>query len=147
MYPIDMAWKIDVIERSVTELLNGSDVVYGSRYTNDAKVNRPIKRRIFSLGYRILIKILFNLEIKDLNGTIALRRSPIMRFRKKLVDDKGFLPTEIAIYARLNHLKLTEIPSEVEDLRNTSNKFVFQAASNMFKGAIRERIKLFTEKD
>ena len=145
IYPIDMAWKIDIIEKSVRELIEGSDIVYGSRYAKGSKVARPLKRRIFSMMYRILIKLFFDIQIRDLNGTIALRKSSVDKFRKKLEDDGGFLPTELAIYGRQYNLKIKEIPSDVQDNRNISNQFVFKTSWVLLKSVIRKRIKLLTE--
>ena len=93
LYDIDMAWKIDVIERSLNELLAGYDIVYGSRYAEGSNVNRPFKRKIFSLGYRLVVRILFNIRIKDWNGNRALKKHPVMEIIDKLEDDTGFFHT------------------------------------------------------
>lgn len=146
IYPIDMAWKLDSISNSIDEIINGSDIVYGSRYAPGSNVHRPFKRRFYSFGYRILIRILFNVHIKDLNGTIAMRKSSILKFKDDLEDDAGFFPTELAIYGINLNLKVTEIPTSVVDLRNTSNDFIFHAASNMLSGAIKKRLKLWFQK-
>ena len=66
------------------------------------------------------------MKIKDLNGTYGFRHSKINQFRDELEDDKGFLPTEIAIYGRKFNLKIVEIHSENQDFRNTSNLFVLR---------------------
>ena len=143
IYPIDMSWKLNTIKNSIEEIMKGTDIVYGSRYAHGSKVHRPLKRRFFSFGYRILIRILFNVKIKDLNGTIAMRKSSVSKFKDKLEDDAGFLQTELAIYGKIHNLKIAEIPTSVVDLRHTSNAFIFSAANNMFSGAVKKRLKLW----
>ena len=145
LYDIDMAWELDIIERSLNELLAGYDIVYGSRYTEGSNTNRPFKRKIFSIGYRILVRILFGIKIKDWNGNRAIRKSAIMKFRDRFEDDTGFFHTELAIYAKQYHLNMKEIPAKVNDLRNSSISFVIKVAFSVLKSSIKKRIRLWFE--
>lgn len=143
LYDIDMGWKIDIIQRSVNELLAGYDIVYGSRYVKGSNTNRPFKRRIFSIGYRVLVRILFNIKIKDWNANKAFRKSSIMKFREKLEDDSGFFHTELVIYGKQYNLKMKEIPADVIDIRNNSNIFVSKVALTVLKSSLKKRISLW----
>lgn len=146
LYDIDMAWKIEIIENSVKEILNGYDIVYGSRYAKDSKTNRPLKRKIFSTGYYILVRILFNIKIRDWNANRACRKSAISKFKDKLEDDTGFLHTELAIYGKRYNLRMKEIPADVHDLRNSSTDYILKVAYSILKSSIKKRIKLWFEK-
>ena len=147
IYQIDLSYNIDIIEDLFNELLKGYDLVYGSRYQKGAIIRRPLKRRIFSFANRIVIKILFNLKIKDLNGVYGIRKSKIMKFRKLLESDDGFLPTEIAIYGKRNNLKMIEIPVNQYDLRHNSFRWAIRIGSKTLKNALKKRIKLWFERD
>ena len=142
LYDIDMAWEVNFIQHALNELVAGNDIVYGSRYLEKSHVNRPIKRKIFSTGYRILVRILFNIKIKDWNGNRGLKKSAIIKFRNKLEDDTGFFHTEMAIYAKKYHLKTKEIPANVHDLRNDSTLYVIKIASSILKRLLKKRITL-----
>jgi hypothetical protein len=145
IYQIDMGFKIDVIKRTLETLLQGYDLVYASRYVKGSNVVRPLQRRIFSFANRIVVRILFNVKIKDLNGVYGMKKSKITQFRHLLEADDGFLPTEIAIYGRKNNLKIIEIPVDVHDMRNSSLSWIIKIASKTFENAIRKRIKLWKE--
>lgn len=145
LYDIDMAWTIDIIEHAVKEILNGYDIVYGSRYAKNSNTNRPLKRKIFSTGYYVLVRILFNIQIRDWNANRACRKSAIMRFRDKLEAEIGFFHTELAIYGKRYKLRMKEIPANVNDLRNSSTDYVLQVAYSVLKSSIKKRIKLWFE--
>lgn len=145
LYDIDMAWQIDIIEKAIHELLSGYDIVYGSRYTYGSDTNRPLKRKIFSTGYRILVRILFGVKIKDWNANRALRKTSIMKFRDKLKDDTGFFHTELVIYGKQYNLKMKEIPAKVNDLRNNSTSFVIKVALSVIKSSLKKWIMLRIE--
>lgn len=142
-YDIDMAWTIDIIETVVSELLKGYDIVYGSRYAENSNTNRPWIRKIFSTGYYLLVRILFNIKIRDWNANRACKKYAIMKFRNKLEDDTGFFHTELAIYAKRYNLRMKEIPANVNDLRNSSTEYVLKVAYSVFKSSIRKRIELW----
>lgn len=145
LYDIDMAWQVDIIEKAIRELLLGYDIVYGSRYADGSDTKRPLKRKIFSIGYRILVRILFGVKIKDWNANRALRKSSIMKFRDKLKDNTGFFHTELVIHGRQYNLRMKEIPAKVNDLRNSSISFVIKVALCVLKSSLKKRIMLWIE--
>jgi len=138
-YPIDMSWKINVIHDSINQLQKGVDVVIGSRGIKNSMVKRPLKRRIFSKGYNILVNCLFDLGIQDTQGTLAFKKSDFLKYNNKLIDDGPFLQTEILIHSKKLDLKLIEIPSIVSDNRKDSSVNVFSFAIDMTKKAIKKK--------
>ena len=136
-YPIDMAWEVNIIEESLEKLKQNFDVVLGSRWIYGSQTERPIKREIFSKFYNILISLLFNLKIRDTQGTVAIKRNDFLKYRKKLEYDGPFLQTEILIYSKKLNLKIIEIPSNVLDKRKNSSiklwSFGFEMAINAIK--------------
>lgn len=143
LYDMDMGWTVDIIESTVKEIINGYDIVYGSRYAKDSNTDRPLKRRIFSTGYYILVRFLFGIKIRDWNANRACRKSTIMKFRNKLEDNTGFFHTELAIYGKRCGLRMKEIPASVNDLRNSSMRYILNIAFAVFKSCIKMRIKLW----
>ncbi len=139
LYDIDMAWKLETIPNLINEINLGYDIVYASRYVKKSKINRPLKRRIFSFGYRVLTRILFGITIKDWNSNRIIRKSSIMKFKDKLKDNTGFFHTELAIYGKKYNLKMKEIAAEVNDLRNNSNQIVFKIAWDVLKSSLKKK--------
>lgn len=142
-YDIDMAWKLNFIEESINEIQKGYDIVYGSRSNKKANVLRPIKRQIFSYGYRFFIKCLFHdVQINDWNANRIFRKSSIMPFRNKLISNSGFIHTEMVVYAKKYHLKMKEIPAIVHDPRNDSLSYIIKITLSVFISALKLRIRL-----
>jgi len=135
-YPIDMAWDIKIIKESILELKENCDVALGSRDIKNASSKRPLKRKIFSKGYNILINFLFKLKIKDTQGTLGIKKSDYEKYKNKLKSDGAFLQTEILIFSKMNNLRIKEIPSIVIDTRKDSSVKVFSFAIEMFRNAL-----------
>ena len=138
-YPIDMAWDLQTIDKSITKLNEGYDVVLGSRNLEQSRTKRPLKRKIFSKGYNLLINLLFNLKIGDTQGTVALKKSDFMKYEKDLDDDGPFLQTEILIYSKKSGLKIKEVPSIVSDMRKDSTVSVLPFSFSMMQKALKKK--------
>ncbi len=137
-YPIDMAWDLEVIGDSV-RALGSADVVFGSRYAAGSQVSRPLLRRLFSLGYRLLVQAVFGLGVRDLNGTVAVRMEAARAIRGGLSSDTAFLPTEMAIEASSRGMRIAEIPCRVVDMRNNSVATVSGHTRDMLRDMIRKK--------
>lgn len=138
-YPIDMAWDLEVIVDSV-RALGSADVVFGSRYAAGSRVDRPILRRLFSLGYRLLVQAVFGLGVRDLNGTVAVRTESARALEGSLRSDTAFLTTEIAIEARSRGMEITEIPCRVVDMRNNSVAVVSGHTRDMLRDMLWKKL-------
>ena len=141
-YPIDMAWDIKIIKESILELKENCDVALGSRDVRNASSKRPLKRKIFSKGYNILINFLFHLGIKDTQGTLGIKKSDYEKYKNKLKSDGAFLQTELLIYSKIDNLRIKEIPSIVIDTRKDSSVKVFSFAIEMLRNALAMKQKL-----
>lgn len=138
-YPIDMSWGLDCIANSFSVLLkNNADIVLGSREHAESICNRPLKRKIFSKFYNIIVNILFDLNVKDTQGTIVLRRSDILNFIDRLDSNNPTFQTQILIYAKRDGLKIIEIPVIVNDIRDDSKVSPIGDGIVMFKALIKE---------
>lgn len=140
-YPIDMAWDMRVIGESVAALDAGADLVFGSRYAKGSRVRRPLRRRLASLGYRIVVQAVFGLGIRDLNGTLAFKMPLVRKFSGGLRSDTAFLPTEMAVSARALGAEIREIPSDVLDLRNNNMGVIAGHTRDMLKDMLATKLK------
>ena len=60
----DLAMPAEVVVPAFLEELKRADVAVGSRYVG-IKADYPLKRRVFSTGYRMLTKMLFHMDVVD----------------------------------------------------------------------------------
>jgi len=141
VYPIDMSWEIECIQNSLLALSDNNNVILGSRGRRDSIVNRPLKRRMFSKMYNLLVNLFFGLHIKDTQCTIAVRKSDLDRFIDKLCSDGAFFQTELLIYAKRQNLNIVEIPVVVNDTRKDSSINPIRDGFSMFKEVVKEYIR------
>lgn len=64
--------------------------VIGSKMHKDSKVNYPLPRKIMSLGYFLLLKMLFRLNIKDTQTGVKLFEADALKKVMRLVSTDGF---------------------------------------------------------
>ncbi len=141
-YPIDITWDFKCISDSFLVLNSGIDVAIGSREHKDSISKRPLKRKILSKLYNILLNFLFDLQIKDSQGTCALKRLDLHKFIDKLDSDTPVFQTQILIYAKKAGLKSVEIPVVANDNRKASKVNLIGDGFSMFKELLREFYKL-----
>lgn len=100
---------------------NNSDVVIGSKMHKDSKLDYPPMRRFVSLGYYLILKVLFGMRIKDTQTGIKLYRAPLI---KKVVPElmiNGYA-FDIEVLALCSHegAKIEELPVQIVYRRNRS---------------------------
>ena len=100
---------------SFLKKLKYADVVIGSKRHPKSKVNYPNTRKILSLGYRGLIKILFNLDIKDTQVGLKVFRYEVLKnvFKKVLVKKYAF-DLELLYNAKKAGYRIIEAPIKIE---------------------------------
>lgn len=123
----DLSTDLQHIPELVNYLEQGYDIVLGSRRMPESKVKRPLARRIISWAFHTLMKIIFNLKVKDLQcGFKAINK----RVRDNIVpktkySEEGFLDTEILAIAysgTSGNYRIKEIPVKWQDERESKFK-------------------------
>jgi glycosyltransferase involved in cell wall biosynthesis len=91
-----------------------ADIVIGSKRVAYSKVHYPFIRRLMSQIYQTLIKILFDLNVKDTQVGLKLFRAEVLRkvFPKILVKRFAF---DLEVLVNANHLgyRIVEAPIEL----------------------------------
>ncbi len=91
--------------------INNYDIVVGSRFIKGAQVKRSFKRKIFSSGLRTILKILFNLKVKDTPcGFKAVNQKVVDQILPHIKNTTWFFDTELLILAQRRGFKIKEIP-------------------------------------
>jgi glycosyltransferase involved in cell wall biosynthesis len=93
----------------------GADVVIGSKRHPLSKLKYPAKRRVISAGYFFLVKLLFQLPLRDTQTGLKLFRREVLRavFPKVLVKRYAF-DLELLVLAHHLGFKIDEAPVIVE---------------------------------
>lgn len=99
----------------------GSDVVIGSKMHKDSKLEYPFARKIFSIGYFCLLKILFGTGLKDTQTGVKLYKGDLLRSIGPLLKVEGYaFDIEMLMLAASRGARITEMPVKVEYTRDTS---------------------------
>ena len=91
-----------------------ADIVIGSKRHPLSKVSYPITRRILSRAYQRLIKILFNLDVKETQvGLKLFRFEALKKIFPKIVVKRFAFDLEILVNANKLGYKVVEAPIEI----------------------------------
>lgn len=125
----DLATNLSAIP-SALAFATDNDLVVGSRYHPDSKVNRTIFRKFFSFGYRTILKILLNVRISDAPCGFKLINKKVRDEVLPLVqNNKWFFDSELLILAESKGFKIKEIPVSWADPREDGDKSRVKAFS------------------
>jgi len=99
-----------------------ADVVVGSKRHPVSRVNYPLKRRIFSIGYHLGIKLLFGLKLSDTQSGIKIfKRKVVEKILPRLLVKRYAMDIEmLAVANYLGFKRIYEAPIEVEFDKKTS---------------------------
>jgi len=100
---------------------HNADVIIGSKLHPASKVNYPMQRKILSIGYRFIVKLLFGLTIKDTQVGMKIFRRKVLEdvLPRLLVKDYAFDIEILAVAYRLKYSRIYESPIELE-FKNSS---------------------------
>ena len=111
---------------------NGFDVIIGSKHHPLSNVKFPIHRKILSIGYQYLIKILFNIPIKDSQvGLKLFKRDVLTDIFQRILCKKYAFDIELLVNINYRNYKIQEAPIDLDLDINGSNVNI-QAFSLMF---------------
>lgn len=93
-----------------------ADIIVGSKRHPVSKVKYPLNRRILSLGYQLLIKLLFGLSLRDTQvGMKIYRRHVLEDVLPRLLVKRFAFDIEILAVARhLGYTRIYDAPIELD---------------------------------
>ncbi|MCP4220610.1 MAG: glycosyltransferase [bacterium] len=108
---IDLSTGLDAFPPMVRAIIDGCDVVIGSRQYKGAKVKRGFKREAISRGYIMVLKILLRFPFTDAQcGFKAVSKKLVNDLFDIIEDDEWFFDTELLYLAHMNGYKVKELP-------------------------------------
>lgn len=103
--------------KAFLEKMGETDVeaVIGSKLHKDSKVNYPKRRKIMSVGYYLILVILFHLPVKDTQTGVKLFKADCLKPIIERVQSTGYA-YDIEILANVSKKggKIAEMPIELE---------------------------------
>ena len=110
---IDADLEIDV--RTLGALLwaidGGADIAIGSKVIHEAWRSRPLRRRIATRGYNLLVRLLLGSPLRDHQAGIkAFRREPTRELLESIDNPRWTWDTELLVAAQARHLRIVEVP-------------------------------------
>lgn len=100
-----------------------ADIIVGSKRHPVSRVNYPLFRHIFSIGYHLWVKILFGLPLSDTQSGIKIfKRKAIKKVLPRLLVKKYAMDIEmLAVAKSLGFKRIFEAPIEVTFDKRTSS--------------------------
>lgn len=110
----------------------GADIVIGSKRHPDSKVIYPWKRKVLSRCYQWLIRVLFNLDVRDTQvGLKLFKREPIVRIMPKVLVKKYAFDLEVLVNATHLGYHIVEAPIDL-NFQRFENRIKFRAIQDIF---------------
>ena len=95
--------------------LYDADAVIGNKHHPYSNIQYTLWRKIVSLGYRLFIKTLFNLHIKDTQcGFKLFKKEPLLLISDKLITNRYSTDLEIIIALMENGFRVIDAPIYVK---------------------------------
>jgi len=115
----------------LTRVDDAPDVILGSKRHPDSDVVYPILRRLYSLGYQLLIGILFHLPVRDTQtGLKFVRREVLSAVVPRMIEKRFAFDLELLVVARrLGYNQFVEAPVQI--VERFSSTLSMRAVWNM----------------
>ena len=119
----DLATDLSALPALIDGIIEGNDVVIGSRFHPQAQVKRSMIRKLFSWGYRLVLRLLVGLKIKDAPcGFKAINSRIKENLLPQVQNDQWFFDSELLILADRLGYKIKEIPVRWRDPREGTDQ-------------------------
>jgi len=125
----------DLIDKFIKLLeVFDADIVIGSKRHPASVINYPLKRRFYSRLYQLLIRLLFNLNIRDTQtGLKVFKRKVLGKILPRALVKQYAFDLELLVIARqLGYRKIFEAPVRMNYNFQTSN-IGFQTIFNILR--------------
>jgi dolichyl-phosphate beta-glucosyltransferase len=109
--------------KKMVQISNNYSIVFGSKLHPDSITHRPLSRKMASIIFRSLLRIFFNLKIKDPQGSIFIYKKDVSPILKYCDAKNAFFTTQLAIFSQKYNLKSTEIPVIMDSKNARKSKY------------------------
>ena len=104
-------------------LQDNKDVVIGCKFHKASQLEYPLKRKIISMGYYIMLLLLFHLNVKDTQTGLKVFRAEAIRPVAHLVRTSGFAyDIELLVAIQRRGYSIAQMPVKVVYVREAGTK-------------------------
>ena len=136
----DMEIDLGTVTKYVDALKNG-DIVVATKWHPDSRVSMPLKRRILSHGFNVLVRTLTGVKLKDTQvGLKAMKKSAFKSVFPRLCVKRYAFDVELLTVANLYHLRIIEMPAHLRLEGLFSLKDMFKMFVDLLGIAYRLRV-------
>lgn len=110
---VDMAGDLEQLNAysNLIKMQNNQDLITGSRYLPESMTNRPLIRRLASIGYNWLVRLMFRTGVHDHQcGFKSFSRELVQTLSREAKSDTWFWDTEVIVIAKRLGYRIKEIP-------------------------------------
>jgi len=138
---IDLPFHWDDLKTALP-LLDHYDMVIGSKAHPQSKIKRSFSRQFSSQIYHLLLRLFFNLKVKDPQGAIFAKKTTLLKLLPYCQSNNAFFTTQLVIYAAIFKIKIIEIPITYYDTEKKSKYNPLKDGAAMFRACLSEYIKI-----
>lgn len=89
----------------------GADVVIGSKWHKDSQINYPFVRRLWSIGYYLIVRMLFGMPLRDTQTGLKVFRSEVLaRVFPRILAKHYAFDVEVLVNAHRLGYKIVDAP-------------------------------------
>ena len=119
----DLATDLSAFSPLINAIKGGADLAIGSRYLAESKLKRSFLRKIFSAGYRLVLKLFLGTKIKDFCcGFKAANQKVVRLIAPQVKNTEWFFDSEMLYLALKAGYKIKEVPVVWHEPRSGENK-------------------------
>jgi glycosyltransferase involved in cell wall biosynthesis len=127
--------------QSYIDALKYGDIVVATKWHPESQIQMPMKRRILSHGFNVLVRILIGAQLKDTQvGLKVMRKSAFTKIFPRLCVKRYAFDVELLAVANLYGLKITQMPTKLRINGMFNVKDVFKMFVDLLGIAYRLRI-------
>lgn len=127
--PADFTFGKSELEYFSRENSQLSEYIIGSRALEGSFSESSFDRKIITVGFNLLKKIILNLNIKDSMGTFIIETNLAKRLCAESFADQFFITTELIFRAMKEGIQIKEIPiiNRVDDTNQTTVRYFYDS--------------------
>jgi glycosyltransferase involved in cell wall biosynthesis len=137
---------LDFLDEAVGQVLaaDGPAIVVGSKRGEGSNDNRDPIRKLATLVFSMILRVLFGLQVSDTHGIKAMQRAVVEPYARICTFGQDLFDTELILRVERAGLRTAEIPVEVRELRPARSTFLTRVPRTL-RGLCKLRWALWKE--
>ena len=109
---------------SALDLGDSADIVLASKRVPGAEDRRSLFRRLGTLGFNLILRLMFRTRVSDTHGMKMVRRTVAAEIVPQVISTLDLFDTELVIRGERAGHRIAEVPARVEELRRARSGYL-----------------------